>query len=146
MDRGVQRRTQGALQLRLLRRDDRGSVARQRRAARRPEESLGLEEVESYQPAGGEPLPAHRISQGMELITSDRCHPAPCSIMNRCAWARNELSVRYHDAEWGVPVHDDRALFEFLILEGAQAGLSWDTILKKRERYRQVFDNFHARK
>ncbi len=66
--------------------------------------------------------------------------------MNRCAWARNELSVRYHDAEWVVPVHDDRALFEFLILEGAQAGLSWDTILKKRERYRQVFDNFHARK
>jgi DNA-3-methyladenine glycosylase I len=62
--------------------------------------------------------------------------------MNRCAWARNELSIRYHDEEWGVPVHDDRALFEFLILEGAQAGLSWDTILKKREHYRKVFDNF----
>ena len=66
--------------------------------------------------------------------------------MNRCAWARNELSVRYHDAEWGVPAHDDRALFEFLILEGAQAGLSWDTILKKREHYRQVFDNFDPAK
>ena len=66
--------------------------------------------------------------------------------MNRCAWARNELSIRYHDEEWGVPVHDDRTLFEFLILEGAQAGLSWDTILKKREHYRKVFDNFHPKK
>ncbi len=65
--------------------------------------------------------------------------------MNRCAWARNELAIRYHDAEWGVPVHDDRTLFEFLILEGAQAGLSWDTILKKREHYRKVFDNFDPR-
>jgi DNA-3-methyladenine glycosylase I len=67
-------------------------------------------------------------------------------IMKRCAWARNELAIRYHDEEWGVPVHDDRALFEFLILEGAQAGLSWDTILKKREHYRRVFDNFDAKK
>ena len=66
--------------------------------------------------------------------------------MNRCAWARNELSIRYHDEEWGVPVHDDRTLFEFLILEGAQAGLSWDTILRKREHYRQVFDNFDAKR
>jgi len=65
--------------------------------------------------------------------------------MNRCAWARNELSIRYHDEEWGVPVHDDRTLFEFLILEGAQAGLSWDTILKKREHYREVFDNFDSK-
>src|SRR3989442_792509 len=62
--------------------------------------------------------------------------------MKRCPWAGNELSIRYHDEEWGVPVHDDRTLFEFLILEGAQAGLSWDTILKKREHYREVFDNF----
>lgn len=62
--------------------------------------------------------------------------------MNRCDWARNELSIQYHDEEWGVPVHEDRLWFEFLILEGAQAGLSWDTILKKRERYRVVFDNF----
>lgn len=60
----------------------------------------------------------------------------------RCGWARNELSVRYHDQEWGVPEHDDRKLFEFLILEGAQAGLSWDTILRKRERYRSVFAQF----
>ena len=66
--------------------------------------------------------------------------------MNRCAWARNELSIRYHDEEWGVPVHDDRTLFDSLILEGAQAGLSWDTILKKREHYRKVFDNFDASK
>ena len=60
----------------------------------------------------------------------------------RCSWARNELAILYHDAEWGVPVHDDRRLFEFLILEGAQAGLSWDTILRKRESYRAAFDNF----
>jgi DNA-3-methyladenine glycosylase I len=60
----------------------------------------------------------------------------------RCSWARNELAIRYHDKEWGVPVHDDRVWFEFLILEGAQAGLSWDTILRKREAYRAAFDNF----
>jgi len=60
----------------------------------------------------------------------------------RCAWARSELSIRYHDEEWGVPVHDDRTLFEFLILEGAQAGLSWETILNKREHYRTAFDDF----
>jgi DNA-3-methyladenine glycosylase I len=60
----------------------------------------------------------------------------------RCPWAKTALYVQYHDAEWGVPVHDDRLLFEFLILEGAQAGLSWETILKKRENYRRAFDNF----
>ena len=60
----------------------------------------------------------------------------------RCTWASNPLSIRYHDEEWGVPQHDDRTLFEFLILEGAQAGLSWDTILQKRENYRAVFDQF----
>jgi DNA-3-methyladenine glycosylase I len=62
--------------------------------------------------------------------------------MNRCAWAQSEQMIAYHDAEWGVPIHDDRVLFEFLILEGAQAGLSWSTILKKREAYRQAFDGF----
>jgi DNA-3-methyladenine glycosylase I len=60
----------------------------------------------------------------------------------RCSWARNELSISYHDGEWGVPLHDDRRLFEFLILEGAQAGLSWDTILRKRDHFRAAFDNF----
>jgi DNA-3-methyladenine glycosylase I len=60
----------------------------------------------------------------------------------RCAWAKNELAIKYHDEEWGVPVHDDRLLFEFLILEGAQAGLSWDTILRKRDAYRAAFDQF----
>jgi DNA-3-methyladenine glycosylase I len=64
----------------------------------------------------------------------------------RCSWARNELSIPYHDTEWGVPVHDDDKFFEFLILEGAQAGLSWDTILRKRENYRAAFDNFDAAK
>jgi DNA-3-methyladenine glycosylase I len=62
--------------------------------------------------------------------------------VNRCPWARNDLSIRYHDQEWGVPSHDDLHLFEFLILEGAQAGLSWDTILNKRENYRAAFDGF----
>ena len=65
---------------------------------------------------------------------------------NRCEWAKNDLAVEYHDEEWGVPLHDDRRLFEFLILEGAQAGLSWDTILAKRENYRNAFDNFDAKK
>jgi DNA-3-methyladenine glycosylase I len=60
----------------------------------------------------------------------------------RCSWAKGENYIRYHDEEWGVPVHDDRTLFEFLILEGAQAGLSWSTILNKRENYRRAFDNF----
>lgn len=66
--------------------------------------------------------------------------------MKRCTWASNELNIPYHDTEWGVPVHDDRTFFEFLILEGAQAGLSWDTILRKREAYRAAFDNFDAAK
>ena len=64
----------------------------------------------------------------------------------RCPWATNEMNIAYHDQEWGVPLHDDRALFELLILEGAQAGLSWDTILKKRARYREVFDGFDVGK
>ena len=66
--------------------------------------------------------------------------------MQRCDWAKSEQSIQYHDTEWGVPVHDDRLLFEFLILEGAQAGLSWETILTKRAHYRKVFDHFEAAK
>lgn len=66
--------------------------------------------------------------------------------MNRCDWAKNDLAIHYHDTEWGVPLHDDRRLFEFLILEGAQAGLSWDTILRKRENYRSAFDDFDPEK
>jgi len=66
----------------------------------------------------------------------------PVSDKVRCTWASNDLSIQYHDREWGVPQHDDRVLFEFLILEGAQAGLSWDTILRKRENYRAAFDGF----
>lgn len=68
----------------------------------------------------------------------------PSNAKIRCAWANNtnELMTRYHDEEWGAPVHDDRTLFEFLILEGAQAGLSWSTILNKRENYRKAFDRF----
>ena len=62
--------------------------------------------------------------------------------VSRCGWARSELNIPYHDTEWGVPLHDDRSLFEFLILEGAQAGLSWETILRKRDSYRDAFDGF----
>ena len=64
--------------------------------------------------------------------------------MERCAWAVTPLSIAYHDVEWGTPQHDDRALFELLILEGAQAGLSWETILRKRENFRAAFDGFDA--
>lgn len=66
----------------------------------------------------------------------------PASIKHRCSWVRHEIEIPYHDTEWGVPLRDDRALFELLNLEGAQAGLSWHTILKKRESYREAFDNF----
>ncbi|MDN5342528.1 MAG: DNA-3-methyladenine glycosylase [Oceanotoga sp.] len=67
--------------------------------------------------------------------------------MNRCDWVTNdEIYIKYHDEEWGIPVHDDRKLFEMLILEGAQAGLSWITVLKKRENYRKAFDNFDYNK
>jgi DNA-3-methyladenine glycosylase I len=83
-----------------------------------------------------------------------RLSPVPAELLPRimiksvirCSWARNDLSIRYHDEEWGVPLHDDRRLFEFLILEGAQAGLSWDTILKKRENYRAAFNGFDPRR
>jgi len=68
------------------------------------------------------------------------------AIMSRCPWASTQPNITYHDEEWGVPVHDDRKLFEFIILEGAQAGLSWTTILKKRENYQHAFDGFRAEK
>lgn len=66
----------------------------------------------------------------------------PLPTRRRCDWAQTELSIQYHDEEWGVPLHDERKLFELLILEGAQAGLSWETILKKRENFRAAFDGF----
>ena len=74
----------------------------------------------------------------MEAPAADR--------VKRCSWPRSELDIAYHDREWGVPVHDDRVLFEFLILEGAQAGLSWSTILNKRENYRRAFARFDPKK
>jgi len=67
-------------------------------------------------------------------------------MLKRCDWARTPLSIVYHDKEWGVPQHDDSVLFEFLILEGAQAGLSWETILNKRDNYRQAFDKFNVKR
>jgi DNA-3-methyladenine glycosylase I len=74
-----------------------------------------------------------------------KANPTAASV-RRCHWAKSPAMVDYHDREWGVPLHDDRALFEFLILEGAQAGLSWETILNKRENYRNAFDRFDATK
>jgi DNA-3-methyladenine glycosylase I len=71
--------------------------------------------------------------------------PSEASV-TRCHWAKNTLNIPYHDEEWGMPLHDDQKLFELLILEGAQAGLSWDTVLQKRARYREVFDGFDAKK
>jgi len=70
----------------------------------------------------------------------------PTDRVKRCSWPSTELDIAYHDQEWGVPVHDDRVLFEFLTLEGAQAGLSWSTILKKRENYRRAFAGFDPKK
>ena len=67
-------------------------------------------------------------------------------MVKRCAWPQTDLAIAYHDQEWGVPLHDDRALFEFLILEGAQAGLSWETVLRKRNNYRAAFDSFDPSK
>jgi DNA-3-methyladenine glycosylase I len=72
--------------------------------------------------------------------------PVRNSNRTRCAWATTPLGIAYHDKEWGVPVHDDRVLFEFLLLEGAQAGLSWETILRKRDAYRKAFAGFDPRK
>ena len=71
---------------------------------------------------------------------------SPRKDVVRCAWAGNDLAILYHDSEWGVPQHKDRVLFEFLILEGAQAGLSWDTILRKRDNYRLALDGFDPKK
>lgn len=80
------------------------------------------------------------------MKTPKAMKPEPKSTVRRCHWAQSPLMIKYHDAEWGVPVHDDRRLFEFLILEGAQAGLSWETILRKRENYRRAFDGFDVTK
>jgi DNA-3-methyladenine glycosylase I len=84
---------------------------------------------------GGKPTVDHNCEIGAGEMTVNRCH-----------WATSELNIPYHDEEWGVPLHDERGLFELLILEGAQAGLSWDTVLKKRARYREVFDGFEVEK
>jgi DNA-3-methyladenine glycosylase I len=87
---------------------------------------------------------ANKVNRRIETYSKDI---ASMDTKNRCAWAGDDpLYVQYHDEEWGVPVHDDRRLFEMLILEGAQAGLSWITVLRKRENYRRAFDNFDVEK
>jgi DNA-3-methyladenine glycosylase I len=90
-------------------------------------------------------LPAHAKLRKAPAYYESRWRarePRIVTSRQRCAWARTDLSIAYHDAEWGVPVHDDHTLFEFLTLEGAQAGLSWETILKKRDAYRHAFAGF----
>ena len=85
--------------------------------------------------------------RGDTFVADEMKKEADVAAKKRCAWAGTDpLYVAYHDQEWGVPVHDDRILFEFLVLEGAQAGLSWSTILRKRDAYRRAFDRFDARK
>jgi DNA-3-methyladenine glycosylase I len=81
------------------------------------------------------------VSNGQRALAAGR-PPLPAQFAARCAWPKSDLDIAYHDAEWGVPVHDDRMLLELLTLEGAQAGLSWSTILKKREGYRRAFEGF----
>jgi len=81
-----------------------------------------------------------------EASDARRQEEGACDCRVRCAWATSELMMRYHDEEWGVPVHDDGKLFEFLILEGAQAGLSWETVLNKRENYRAALDGFEVQR
>ena len=86
------------------------------------------------------------MSTGVRRASRATTRAGTAATPRRCTWARDALDIRYHDEEWGVPIHDDRRLFEFLILEGAQAGLSWSTILKKRPAYRKAFDGFDAAK
>lgn len=92
------------------------------------------------------PLERHlRWHQHVRGVQTAMKKPGDANLM-RCHWAQTELNIPYHDQEWGVPVHDEKKWLEFLILEGAQAGLSWDTILRKRARYREVFDGFDPEK
>src|SRR5437879_10674702 len=87
---------------------------------------------------------ALRMARAAARSVRRLCAQRAGRMKRRCAWARNPLAIAYHDKEWGVPVRNDRKLFEFLILEGAQAGLSWDTILAKRANYRPAFHGFNA--
>ncbi len=90
---------------------------------------------------------SQKVAGGYKVSNFPKQPETVCSLENfRCGWAKNDLAIRYHDTEWGVPTRDDRKLFEFLILEGAQAGLSWDTVLRKRGSYRKAFDDFDAKK
>src|ERR1700730_13395136 len=90
--------------------------------------------------------PSETFSSKLLILCSAAATIAHARQVPRCPWATTEPAIAYHDDEWGVPVHDDRKLFEFLILEGAQAGLSWITILKKRKNYQKAFDGFRAEK
>jgi DNA-3-methyladenine glycosylase I len=90
---------------------------------------------------------SQRVAGGYKVSNFPKQPETVRSLENfRCGWAKNDLAIRYHDTEWGVPTRDDRKLLEFLILEGAQAGLSWDTVLRKRGNYRKAFDDFDAKK
>jgi DNA-3-methyladenine glycosylase I len=86
-----------------------------------------------------------RVHAGRPAPSAGNSPSGPVDNLPRCSWAWTEANVSYHDTEWGVPLHDDRMLFEFLVLEGAQAGLSWETILKKRDNYRKAFNRFNPK-
>ena len=99
--------------------------------------------TKSNKESGRTRKPSRKAANDLESGVANAADGAATTpTITRCRWAGNSLNIPYHDEEWGVPSHDDGHLFEMLILEGAQAGLSWDTVLKKRARYREVFDNF----
>jgi DNA-3-methyladenine glycosylase I len=104
-----------------------------------------MEAVESFINIVHEPVHVNAIRVKTDEIERELARMAIEKI-KRCPWPKSEMDIAYHDEEWGVPLHNDDALFEFLILEGAQAGLSWSTILNKRENYRRAFDRFDAKK
>src|SRR5580693_6600201 len=97
-------------------------------------------------PAAWKNRPEKRTQKRCGISSPPPAPPDMSKSTSRCPWPVDDLYTAYHDSEWGVPLHDDRALFEFLVLEGAQAGLSWHIILKKRENYRAAFDQFDPAK
>src|SRR5271154_5920797 len=97
-------------------------------------------------PAAWSNRPGKKTRKRCGISSPPSAPPEMKKSTNRCPWPVDDLYIAYHDTEWGVPLHDDRTLFEFLILEGAQAGLSWHIVLKKRENYRKAFDHFDPQK
>src|SRR6202050_4819836 len=124
-------------------RDERGSLSDAGRIVDEIFRRRSFQRVEGSRADGASGEGSRRDNlgrRGRRVSSAERQSSA--DALTRCGWARDDLARRYHDEEWGVPLHDDHRLFEFIVLEGAQAGLSWDTILRKRDSYREAFDNF----